>query len=221
MTAITRAEAYGLFAEVFSYPEQELWQSVMSGEFQAELCDTISMAIPDSAVSLLARADEMAIPEGTPYPEMESAYLNSFELDAPSSPCPLYEGAHARDTDRSVLLLEVKSFYQNFGLAVSSDLNSPEDHLAAELEFMAFLAAKQAETEGSGRDASAYIRAQRDFLERHLGRWLPMLSITAEQKVAFGFYRAMCRLVASFVASDQDKIADGLAAMSTAHAVGN
>ncbi|ARJ65136.1 hypothetical protein WV31_05400 [Magnetospirillum sp. ME-1] len=202
--AAFRAEAYGLLAEAFSYPEEMICRNIIDGQLQAELCDTISQVYPGSAVAVLALAEELAVPSGTDCDAVESAYLCSFELDAPSSPCPLYEGAHIRDTERAEILLEVKSFYQNFGLAVSADLNAPEDHLTAELEFMAFLAAKQADAEETGKDPAPYLMAQRDFLERHLGRWLPLLATTAEHKVAFGFYRAMCRLVGTYVAGDLD-----------------
>jgi DMSO reductase family type II enzyme chaperone len=211
MTAVqtitaSRAEAYGLLAEAFAYPEEILSKSIIDGELQAELCDAITQAYPGSAVSLLALSDDLAVPAGTGSDEVESAYLSSFELDVPSSPCPLYEGAHMRDTDRAAILLEIQSFYQHFGLSVSADLNAPADHLTAELEFMAFLAAKQADAEQSGRDPAPYLRAQRDFLERHLGRWLPLLGTAAEHKVSFGFYRAICRLVGGFVADDLDLI---------------
>ncbi len=204
--AACRAEAYGLLAEAFAYPEETLCRSIIDGDLQAELCDTISLAYPGSAVALLALTDDLAVPAGTGCDEVESAYLSSFELDAPSSPCPLYEGAHVRDTDRAAILLEVKSFYQHFGLTIAADLNAPEDHLSAELEFMAFLVAKQADAEETGRDPAPYLRAQRDFLERHLGRWLPLLGGAAEHKVGFGFYRAMCRLVGTYVAGDLDLV---------------
>lgn len=202
--AAFRAEAYGLLAEAFTYPEETLCRNIIDGHLQADLCDTISQVYPGSAIAVLALADELAVPAGTNCDEVESAYLSSFELDAPSSPCPLYEGAHIRDTDRAAILLEVKSFYQHFGLMVADGLNAPEDHLAAELEFMAFLAAKQADAEEAGRDPAPYLRAQRDFLERHLGRWLPILATAAEHKIAFGFYRGMCRLVGTYVAGDLD-----------------
>jgi DMSO reductase family type II enzyme chaperone len=216
-----RAEAYGLLAEAFAYPEETLCRSIIDGELQADLCDTISQACPGSAVALLALTDDLLVPAGTGCDEVESAYLSSFELDAPSSPCPLYEGAHMRDTDRAAILLEIKSFYQHFGLSVAADLNAPEDHLAAELEFMAFLAAKQADAEQSGRDPAPYLRAQCDFLERHLGRWLPLLGAAAEHKVSFGFYRAICRLVGGFVAGDLDLIQRQVPRVPSASRVGH
>ena len=198
-----RAEAYGLLADVLSYPDSALWLALVEGSFQADLCCAVTAANPGCAVPLLAMTDDMALTADTPFTALESIYLNAFELDAPSSPCPLYEGAHRTDIERSGLLLEVKAFYQHFGLAVSEDLNSPEDHLSAELEFMAFLAAKQADAERDGRDSGPYLRAQRDFLSRHLGRWVPILAAAAERKVDSPFYRAMCRLVAIYVAAEE------------------
>lgn len=201
-----RAEVYGRLAELFSYPDKDLWESLADGTAQSELCGAVSAAIPGCSASLIALTDDLVVRSETAYTDLESAYLNAFELDAPSSPCPLYEGAHRHDTDRSGLLLEVKSFYQHFGLVMAKGFNSPEDHLSAELEFMAFLATKQAASEHEGRDSGPYLRAQRDFLTRHLGRWAPLLAEAAERKVASPFYRAMCRLLGSVVTADESQV---------------
>ncbi|MFP4561016.1 MAG: molecular chaperone TorD family protein [Thiohalorhabdus sp.] len=61
---------------------------------------------------------------------------------------------------------------------------TPPDHLALELEFMNFLAFKehQAREEGDAAHLEGYVRAQWDFLERHLGRWVEEFGTQAGEK---------------------------------------
>jgi DMSO reductase family type II enzyme chaperone len=210
--ATRRAEAYHLLAEAFSYPDEDLLQALLRGEFQADLGEVMT-GLPTALL------DEVAVAPETGFADMEAAYLSAFELDMPSSPCPLYEGSHVQGADRSAILLEVKSFYGHFGLAVAEDKREPEDHLTAELEFMQFLAAKQADAEQGGRDPAPYVRAQRDFVERHLANWLPSFAATAEQRVASPFYKALSRLAASFVSLDFQHVM-ALPAARTAGACG-
>ncbi|MGE5505217.1 MAG: molecular chaperone TorD family protein [Actinomycetota bacterium] len=189
----TRAKAYATLAEAFAYPDHDLCVELKEGAFQLDLCDCVSAVTAGAGL-----IKDMAVPPDMEETALEAAYIDAFEL----SPCPLYEGAHLRERDRSEILLEVKAFYQHFGLAVAEGLNEPEDHVTAELDFMHFLVSKQAEAEATGRDAGPYLRAQRDFLDRHLARWLPIQAAAAERRQILPFYRALCRLAAEFAVAD-------------------
>lgn len=197
--ALTFARAYQLLGLAFAYPGQELTDSVANGEFQAELVAATDIAIPPG---LAPESDglQMADPAAT----LAAEYLNAFELA--KNAVSLYEGSYAGGCDRSQILLEVKSFYMHFGLSVSEVLREPEDHLAAELEFMQFLTAKQALAEMEGEDPSPYVRAQRDFLSRHLGKWLPAFTVAANG-LESGFYRSLAMFANTFVTAHQHVLA--------------
>jgi len=84
---------------------------------------------------------------------------------------------------RPVFMLNVQAFYRHFDLqAATTDEGSHEepDHVATMLEFMAVLHHLEAQALESNGDPTAYRRAQRDFLHRHL---LPLLD-TIRQEVA-------------------------------------
>ena len=84
--------------------------------------------------------------------------------------------------------------------------NELEDTLTAELEFMQFLAAKQAQAEMDGLSANAYQRAQRDFLERHLATWVPLVRAEINAKVTTQFFVALADLTERFVAADLERV---------------
>jgi len=68
---------------------------------------------------------------------------------------------------------ELIRFYNYFGLRLSR--GQLPDHITVELEFMHYLTYKEAEACQNGGDQESYQRAQKDFLDRHLGKWVPAL----------------------------------------------
>ncbi len=110
--------------------------------------------------------------------------------------CPLYSGHYTADRLRA--MEELVRFYNFFGLRLAPGLMP--DHLVVELEFMHYLAFKEAE---AGGDAASFRRAQRDFLERHLTNWLPRLSATLKAERPVPFYRSLVGLTNRFLAADR------------------
>jgi DMSO reductase family type II enzyme chaperone len=146
--------------------------------------------------------------------ELEAAYISAFETNMPQPSVSLYEGSHHLQGNKPGLLLELKGFYRSFGLTMAESENDLEDSLVAELEFMQFLTAKQAQAEDGSLDKSPYLRAQKDFLERHLAAWLPSLLADAEGKLNNPFYRALVVLANRFVASDTGTVERDVASLN-------
>jgi hypothetical protein len=70
---------------------------------------------------------------------------------------------------------ECVRFYNHFGLTLAEAPRELPDHISTQLEFLHFLAFREAEAWRDGRDPGPWQRAGRDFLERHPGRWVPKL----------------------------------------------
>jgi DMSO reductase family type II enzyme chaperone len=110
-------------------------------------------------------------PPAAPLETLQQAYISTFEVGVGRPFCPLYEGSHRGG--RMKLMEELVRFYEHFGL--KAQVGDHPDHLCAELEFLHYLAFKEAAALAHGDDVADLRRAQRDFLDRHLCRWLPRL----------------------------------------------
>lgn len=199
-SAMARSRVYALFAKGFRYPDKENFPQLAGGTYVEAIAGALNMCAAESADGFQKKM--VGLLAATSRQDLEAAYISAFETNMPEPSVSLYEGSHHLQGNKPGLLLELKSFYRAFGLTISDSENDLEDALTAELEFMQFLTAKQAQAEEGALDKAPYIRAQRDFLQRHLAAWLPALEVEAEGKLKHPFYRALTALANDFVAFD-------------------
>jgi DMSO reductase family type II enzyme chaperone len=203
LVAMVRSRTYAALAGAFRYPTPEFFAEINGGAFAEELPALVTAVYPDlddeiaSAVVTLCSANSLA--------EQQADYLRTFETSLPKPALSLNEGLYANPAERAVILLELKAFLTQFGLAMNDDLREVEDSLMAELEFMQFLAAKEAQAIEFDRDARPYRHAQRDFLVRHLGRWVPRFAQDATE-IDSSFYRSIATIASNFVARDESAL---------------
>ena len=202
--AAARSGFYKLLSIGFSRPGEDLYQSISSGEFE----QAVRRGIVDIPWEQWRGQAPAAIAEdlGGPldsYQDFESQYIGTFEVGTPKVPCPLCEGSYRSGGHRGEVVLEVLTFYKAFALAISEEFKDLHDHIVAELEFMHFLTFKEGQARREGSDPDSYLRAQRDFLEKHLGTMFPGLRDSAERVLNGGFFLGLIRLTELFVASDR------------------
>jgi DMSO reductase family type II enzyme chaperone len=101
--------------------------------------------------------------------------------------------------------LEVRAFYERFGLVSERKEQEPEDHIGLELEFMACLCDRQGEClhKGDAEEAAVTVQAQRDFLDGHLLRWTSRFCEEVDRSAWTDFFRGMAQLMEGFVARDR------------------
>jgi TorA maturation chaperone TorD len=88
---------------------------------------------------------------------------------------------------------EVKRMYKECGLDLSPDFKSPPDHVAAELEFLAFLGLQ--ENNSQDEEQKMFYQQQRAlFVHRHIGYWFPLLAENIEKHTIQPFYMELSRL---------------------------
>ena len=94
----------------------------------------------------------------------------------------------ARDVARAL-----RQQYRQFGTAAAP---GSEDHVAVELEFMAYLCARESAAWGAGTSETGrqYRRQQHKFLDDHLGRWLPDFCRQLDRQTGQSFYICLARL---------------------------
>lgn len=110
------------------------------------------------------------------YQELSRAALASTGDDPTLSPeCPPYETQYGSPHvfAQSGELADIAGFYRAFGLA--SPATERVDHLAVELEFLSFLAFKEAWAANNGEAgrAAELREIQAKFLSDHPARWVP------------------------------------------------
>jgi DMSO reductase family type II enzyme chaperone len=188
---VSRSRLYRLLSLGFGFPCRELQEA------QAELWQLAEALYPELELKCKER-DLLA-------PEVESLYINVLDGHAPGRACRPYETAW-RDDDRSMNQWEVKKFYRAFGLELSEKTLELPDHIVNELEFMHFLAHLALEAGrgqlGGSVGPGQFVHAQKDFLERHLGQWIPKFCQALQEKTDDLFYVQLAVLTAQFVEDD-------------------
>jgi TorA maturation chaperone TorD len=101
--------------------------------------------------------------------------------------------------------LDVRAFYERFGLVSERKEQEPEDHIGLELEFMACLCDRHGEhlRKGDVGEAAVAVQAQRDFLDEHLLRWVSRFCGEVDRCAWTDFFRGMAQLTEGFVAWDR------------------
>ncbi|MFB6286671.1 MAG: molecular chaperone TorD family protein [Candidatus Bipolaricaulia bacterium] len=185
-TAADRAQAYRQLANLIAFPNRQLHEALQASPIEAVDHDGQAIDVP------------------TPYEAYEAEYIRLFEIAPKRPPCPLYEGYwRGRDgTERRELMAELMRFYRFFGLSLGESVREMPDHLAVELEFMAALADGEAALRRDNGDVPSFRRAQRDFLQRHLGHWTPQVHQTIHEIDAHPFFQALMAEIEARIRAD-------------------
>lgn len=125
---------------------------------------------------------------------------------------PPWESFH-RTEERLMIsnyTLEVRSFYERFGLVSERKDQEPEDHIGLELEFMSWLCDRCARhlRAGDVEEAARALQAQRDFLDDHLLPWVARFCEAVARSAWTDFYRGVANLTEGFVAFDRRILAE-------------
>ncbi|NMG56003.1 molecular chaperone TorD family protein [Aromatoleum aromaticum] len=131
-----------------------------------------------------------------------SDFNAAFDPSVSEDACSLREGAYAGG-DQTALFEELMRFYGYFGLARGESAEMP-DHLSVELEFMHFLTHQQERSAGQPEAVESLLRAQCDFVARHLLRLLR--GVRASLKDTSPACRDLVELTEAFVSEDLQEI---------------
>lgn len=195
--ASARSRLYLLLACVFAFPDEEIHESIRDGSLACsieQLCAQLPYRFAAADLSALESADQ-------PYADFESEYIRLFDVGAAGPPCPLYGGVYIGD--RMKVMEDAVRFYNFFGLHLSPEMRELPDHVTTELEFLHYLTFREAGARENGEDPSSLLRAERDFLARHLCRWVPRMQERLAKQDTCLFYKGLVEFAAAFFESDQ------------------
>ena len=96
---------------------------------------------------------------------------------------------------------QVRDFYKRCGLIVKEENKIFSDHLGMELEFMAYLADKEADAWKSNGEKTAgqWSSMQKEFFASHLGKWVFSFLKDMDKCAFHPFYKEVSKLTRSFL----------------------
>ncbi len=193
----SRSRMYQLLAMAFAFPDEDFFGAVADGTFAAAVTHTCA-ALPYD----LGDVSGLDL-GGSPisYTEFESEYIRLFDVGAAGPPCPLYGGVYIGDRMKN--MEDATRFYNFFHLRLSSEMRELPDHITTELEFVHYLTFRETELRQQGQDPSSLLRAERDFLARHLCKWLPRMQARLVKQECPPFFLALVRFALAFFHADQ------------------
>jgi len=200
-TAVSRSRVYQLLGMAFSFPDADFFESIRDGTLATALgraCASLPYNVTAAALEGLNSVE--ASPE-----DFESEYIRLFDVGAGGPPCPLYGGTYGGD--RMKTMEDAVRFYNFFHLHLSEKIRELPDHITTELEFLHYLTFREAEVLQQKDDPSSLRRAQRDFLARHLCKWVPKMQAKLARQTTNPFFPALVRLAVEFFAADQAYVA--------------
>ncbi len=183
---LARSDMYLFLSHAFRYPQEEM-------------VDCHKRLPPGTEAATLGGYLE-------PVEELRRRYLGLLGHTSPSD-FPPYETEYGRGQvfQQSQALADISGFYRAFGVEPAS--GERLDHISVELEFMYYLTYKEAFARQHHGTAQARLcrRAQRRFLEQHLGRWGPSLLQRMEVR-AQGFYQELARAAQAFLHREMEQL---------------
>ncbi len=202
--ASSRTRIYSLMAESFRYPDASFRKQIINDDFKkafTKLFGNLPYAF-DWTQEELYGIQQIAVSGDL---DMEVEFIRMFESGPGNPPLPLLEGLYYKE--RRTVFKELILFYNHFGLSYDQGaLTDRPDHICYELEFLHYLTFKELLAIQETTDETPYIRAQHDFLKRHLLNWVGLLVDKMHQMEnalpdaadaslsVFWFYRALIHM---------------------------
>jgi DMSO reductase family type II enzyme chaperone len=201
--AAARSQTYRFFAEALEYPDAEAREAIADGTLSVILRDIFAA----SASSLLQEVDWEALGQvGDEEDALQIGYTKLFDVGASGPPCPLHGGLYGGDRMKN--MEEVIRFYNYFGLSLSDEQHELPDHIITELEFLHYLCFREAEALQAGEDPGPFSRAQRDFVERHPGGWVPKLRARLTENHPMPFFRELVAQLDRYLGKERERLSD-------------
>jgi len=203
--ALCRSAVWEALALGFRPPNRETVARLISSEGARALADAAAALDAADGPALVPLVRALAVEPAPTLDALAAAYGHLFGHTARGE-APPYETEYGEDSiwEPQREMSDLGAFFGAFGLRIHPDARERPDHVACECEFLLVLARKEAYALSRGDEPmrEATCRAARLFLRDHLGRWAPTLGTQLGRLDPHGFYGALGRLLAAFVAAE-------------------
>jgi DMSO reductase family type II enzyme chaperone len=188
--AVTRQAVYQFLRAALAAPSREQHDWMRRPDF----ADALGVLTATFGVTF--PGGELVPDEGVDH---VSRYLACFEVGLPAPPVPLLASHYQHREPVPRIIHEHILFYRRFRMPVPSASQEPADHLSHQLAFLIHLDGLM--QRGAAHPDSIQW-ARRDFLSRHVRRWVGEASRQAEEKRLPAIYRALLAVLAAAVEDD-------------------
>lgn len=123
-------------------------------------------------------------------------------------PQPPYEALWTSNKrDPGILLSQITAIYRESGLVVGGDTNERADYAGTELDYMACLAAREAEAweRKDADEAIETVRKEAAFV-KSFNEWVPKFVAQAESFAQTDLYRGHMLMLRGFLADEQERL---------------
>ena len=204
VTAGLLTTLYSLLAQGLNYPDKDLINDLMEGDFTAALKETLTaQGRPGDITKDLS--DYYSRPGIDPRDlllELERDYTWMFFASKPRI-AYLFESVYSEGKLYQEATFEIARLYHEAGLKLDEAFKLPPDHIAVEFEFMTYLSFQEIEAlRGDDREKADYARDLRArVIEKHLRPFALKLADRMEPKAKTLFYRTMATVLKSVFGS--------------------
>jgi len=190
-----RSGLYGFLATIFrSEPTQAQIKGMKSPSFQ-EALGGIDLGFTNTDETVLAR--DLAV-------EYAALFLG------PGGHISPHESVHVDDGGQllSEATMAVKNYIEACGFEYDPDYHELPDHISTELEFLAEVTRQEAVAwqENELEKALNCLEFEREFFDRHLGRWVPAFCEKVLERAELPFYRRIIELARNFLDDEVGEI---------------
>jgi len=121
-----------------------------------------------------------------------------------------HESVHVDDGGQllSEATIAVRNYIEACGFEYDPDYHGLPDHISTEFEFMAEVTRQEAVAWQELDFEKTYncLEYERDFLDRHIGRWVPTFCKRVLERAELPFYRRIVELTLNFLDSEVGEI---------------
>lgn len=208
----TRSLTYAAFATAFGYPDQDGLDTIRSGA----LADALNQLLTTLDPQLVSGADWEALRDAGPDDDaLQVDFTRLFDAGEDGPDCPM-NGSHYHGGETEAKE-ELVRFYNFFGLSLADGQQEEPDHLVTELEFLHYLTYQEAQLAAEGESTEGLLRAQRDFIARHPGEWVPAMQQQLIGQKALRFFPALTGLLARFLKAEEARLTEQIERFPEAH----
>jgi DMSO reductase family type II enzyme chaperone len=195
-----RSFIYNRLSAFYLYPDEKVYASIAEGEWMRRFREAFQLLdekIFDDCLRAIGQAifrtneaEQLAMAQ-----EYTRLFTNAFP-GAIAPPCGS-SYLHKEGQVPTRTISEVLRFYHEVGFNLKGDLRDFPDHIAHELEFMAFLAGE--EGQASGNEKIKLEEVQMNFLSQFILPWVPSFCEKVAKHSLHAFYHYLGNLTKEFI----------------------